>query len=133
LLSNVCLDLFNHSSLILLHSNKCISLKGINTLQSNIINSKRLQPSQISLSTFKTLKSHDFASTIHPSKSKRQGNTYKNHIRPRTPPMLQGFKAPTPQDPFCNHFTCKFASITYWKSIRLEIRLHKHVHIQKGI
>ena len=53
--------------------------------------------------------------------------------------MLQCSKVPSPQDSLRNlkainmHFTCMCGPITYWKSIGLEMRLHKHIHIHKGI
>ena len=78
--------------------------------------------SQISLS-IKKYKSYAIASIIHSSKSKRQINTYNNQMRPRTPPMLQSFEVPIPQDPLCNLKAIRSlgTSFAWWAHNLLEV------------
>ena len=58
-------------------------------------------------------------------------------MRPRTPPTLLSATQDSNRNlritKFSNHFTCMLGPITYWKSTWLEMRLHKHIHIHKGI
>ena len=87
-----------------------------------------------------THKSTFFASNKHSSKCKIQKNTYNKQMHLQIPPMLWSPKAPTPQNPLrdlkiikSRHFTTMHGPITYWDSIRLQMRLYKHICIYKSI
>ena len=100
--------------------------------------SKHLQTSQINLSILKAQKSSFFASNKYSSAKKTQINTYKNQMRLQTPPTLQSANPSRstlqPQiNQISRFFTCMRGAITYWKSIKLEMKMHKQEHIHKGI
>jgi hypothetical protein len=118
-----------------------LSNKSLNTQNNQVmwfLAQNASKPLKISLSTLKSHKSALSASNKHSSKNKTQRNTYNNHMHPRTPPTLwssnSSISTPQPQsNQISRHFICMHGLITYWKSIRLEMRLHKQEHIHEGI
>ena len=98
------------------------------------LESKHLQISQISLSTLKKLKSHALASNIHSSKRKYvqlPNASSDTSNAPNHQPLKIHFATLKQSNLWALHL--HGGPIIDWKSIGLEMRLHKYIHIHKDI
>lgn len=105
-----------------------------------LCNPEHLHCCQMNANAFKPFKSTFLASIIYSNKNKEKSILTTSISAPR---HLQRFEAPQHQppistlQPLSNQIsslpTCMSGPITYWKSVRLEMRMPKHVHIHKGI